>query len=194
LRKALFADAEDGVDSESLNFEQGLYMGRAIFVITLALLSAPSHGGPVAAQFSSGYGGVAWGTPLDSLVGVLPGGEHHFSTSPGERVYIVRNDDPLFGVPRQGMSVAYHMGKGNVVEYIGIAVPYERRDQLLGVLLSLFGPYTRTAVNQGTAAIYSWSIDNGIAMAMKASANPTNGILEFGVARWSSAAKSVKAK
>jgi hypothetical protein len=169
-------------------------MRRAIFVIALALLWAPSHGGPVAAQFNSGYEGITWGTSLDSLVGVLPGGEHHFSTSPGQRVYIVRNDEPLFGVPRQGMSVAYYMGKGNVVDYIGITVPYERRDQLLGVLLSLFGPYTRTAVNQGMAAIYSWPIDNGITMAVKASANPTNGILEFGVARWSGAAKSLKAK
>jgi hypothetical protein len=169
-------------------------MGRAIFILAAGLLSLPSHGGPVATQFGSGYGGITWNTSLDSLVGMLPGGEHHFSTSPGRRVYIVTNDDPLFGVPRPGMSVAYHMGKANVVEYIGITVPYERREQLLGVLLSLFGSYTRTTVNQGLVAIYSWPVDNGIALAVRASVNPTNGILEFGVARLPGVGQMVRAK
>jgi hypothetical protein len=165
-------------------------MHRANLVLMLGLLAPLAHGGAIATQFSSGYGGVYWGTSLDSLVGVLPGGEHHFSTSPGERAYIVKNSDPFFGVPRSGMNIVYHMGKGDVVEGIEIAFPYERRDQLLGVLLSLFGAYTQMVVNQGLAVIYRWPHDNGITVTVRTSTNPTNGILEFGVARWSSAQKA----
>ena len=49
-------------------------MGRAIFMLTVALSSSPSNAGAVA-----------------------PGGEHHFSTSPGQRVYVAANPDPFFG-------------------------------------------------------------------------------------------------
>ncbi len=48
--------------------------------------------------------------------------------------------------------------------------------------LKQFGAYTRKTVSQGLATVYAWPIDNGIAMAVKASINPTNGILEFQVA------------
>ncbi len=169
-------------------------MHRATLILALGLLAPLAHGGSIATQFSGGYGGVSWGTSLDSLVGMLPGGEHHFSTSPGERAYIVENGDLFFGIPRSGMNIVYHMGKGNVVEDIEIGFPYERRDQLIGVLLSLFGAYTQTVVNQGLAVIYLWPRDNGITVTVRASTNPTNGILEFGVARWSSTPKASQAR
>ncbi|MEP7244896.1 MAG: hypothetical protein ABI885_14620 [Gammaproteobacteria bacterium] len=148
-------------------------------IILLLLLGAMSHAacvGAIANQFGPGYGGVAWGTPLVTLVGMLPSGDHYFSTAPGECVYTVRNDDPLFGVPREGMRVQYHFGKGLGVEYIAISVPYERREQLLGSLISLFGPYAK-AVPKGTATIYAWPRDRDIAMGVRASKDPANGIL-----------------
>jgi hypothetical protein len=73
---------------------RGFLTGRAIFMRTLASLSSPSNAGAVAAQFSSRYGGITWANSLD---GTLPGGEHHFSTSPGQRVYVAANPDPFFG-------------------------------------------------------------------------------------------------
>jgi hypothetical protein len=38
--------------------------------------------------------------------------------------------------------------------------------------------------------IESWPHENGITVAVRTSTNPTNGILEFGVARWPSAQKA----
>jgi hypothetical protein len=147
-------------------------------LLALGAMSQAACAGAIANQFKLGYGGVAWNTPLVSLVGMLPGGDHYFSTAPGERVYTLRNDDPLFGVPREGMRVQYHFGKGNGVDYIAVAVPYERREQLLGSLISLFGPYAN-AVPKSAATIYAWPRDHDIVMAVRASQNPTNGILEF---------------
>ena len=91
---------------------------------------------------------------------------------------MVRNDDPIFGVPRAGTRVQYHLGKDGGVELIAVGVPYERRDQLIGTLLSLFGSYSSTST-VGQAIIYRWQRDDRIAISVKASKDPTNGILEF---------------
>ncbi|HXJ40693.1 MAG TPA: hypothetical protein VNH18_15540 [Bryobacteraceae bacterium] len=155
-------------------------MRRAFFISVILLVAHQSKAGPIAAQFGSGYEGVYWGTSLTKLVGMFPDGEHYFSTSPGERVYLVQNNYPIFDVPRTGTRVQYHLGKDGGVEYIAIGVPYERRDQLLGTLLSLFGSYSapRTV---GTAVIYHWPRDNQVTISVRASKDPTNGILEFWV-------------
>jgi hypothetical protein len=92
-------------------------MGRVIFFLTLALLSAPSDGGPVATQFSSGYGGIAFGTTLDHSLEFCPGAS------------------TISQLPPDSGSISLQTtvrSSGNVVEYIGITVPYERREQLLG--------------------------------------------------------------
>ncbi len=153
-------------------------MGRAIFFLVVLFATLRSWGGPIAARFESGYEGIAWGTSLTNLVGIYPDGEHYFSTAPGERCYMVQNAYPLFDVPRPGTRIQYHLGKEGGVEEVAIGVPYERRDQLLGTLLSLFGSYSapRTV---GNAVIYQWPRDNHIAISVRASKNPTNGILEF---------------
>jgi hypothetical protein len=71
------------------------------------------------------------------------------------------------------------------VEYIAFGIPYERRDQLLGTLISLFGSYAATRV-VGTAIIYRWPPDSGVALVVRVSKDPNNGILELWVSRISS--------
>jgi len=168
-------------------------MARVIIFFSLMLVVRVSLGGPIADYFLSGYGGVAWGTSLTNLVGVLPQGEHHFSTAPGERVYIVRNDEPLLGVPRLGTTIQYHLGKDGGVEAIAVDVPYERRDQLMGTLLSLFGGYATQRV-VGSAISYYWTSDHGISLSTRSSQSPKNGILEFWISRISNDKASTRTK
>ena len=155
---------------------------RALVFVGLMFAVRISVAGPIADYFSSGYEGVAWGTSLTDLVGLLPLGEHHFSTAPGERVYIVRNDEPLLGVPRLGATIQYHLGKDGGVESIAVDLPYERRDQLMGTLLSLFGRYATKRV-VGSAISYYWMPDRGITLSTRSSQSPKNGILEFWIGR-----------
>jgi hypothetical protein len=61
-------------------------------------------------------------------------------------------------------------------------------------LLSQFGAYTQRTASQGLATVYSWPVDNGIAMTVKASVNPTNGILEFQVAHLPAIGTMVRGK
>jgi hypothetical protein len=157
-------------------------------LLVLSLAAKVAFAGAIADQFSSGYGGVPWGMTLNSLVGLLPGGDHYFSIASG-RIYSLRNSDPLFGVPRENMRVQYYLGADNGVEGIAVAVPYERREQLLGVLIGLFGAYARTA-SQPSAIIYTWRPDHDIIMNVRASREPTNGILEFWLLRSSTSASS----
>jgi hypothetical protein len=155
-----------------------LNMHRAIFLTAIFFVAYQADAGPIAAQFGSGYEGVQWGTTLTKLVGLFPEGEHYFSTAPDSRVYMVQNNYPIFDVPRVGTRVQYALGINGGVESIAVGVPYERRDQLLGALLSLFGSYSATGT-VGTAIIYQWPQDNQIQISVRASKNPTNGILEF---------------
>ena len=80
--------------------------------------------------------------------------------------------------PRQEMKVQYHFGKSNEVIAIAFGLPYERREQLLGQLLLLFGPYRKPYVAD-TALIYDWPADRRVAISVRASREPKNGILEF---------------
>ena len=151
---------------------------RHAFLAALLFSAYQASAGQIATEFGSGFEGVLWGTSLTKLVGMFPDGEHFFSTAPGERGYIVRNDDPLYGVPRAGTRIQYHLGREGGVESIAVGVPYERRDQLLGSLYSLFGSYSATR-SVGTAVVYDWQRDRQIAISVKVSKDPTNGILEF---------------
>jgi len=153
-------------------------MRRKLFASLLLVISAPGWSGPIAEQFGSGYEGVKWGSPLADLVGMLPQGEHYFSTAPGERVYIVRNDDPLLGVPRTGNRVQYHFGKDGGVESIAIGVPYDRYQQLLGALISQFGPYAASR-DVGAVTKFWWKEDQGVVIAVRVSREARYGIAEF---------------
>jgi hypothetical protein len=151
-------------------------------IVWTTILCSASFAGPMAAQFRSGFGGVAWGTSLTNVVGVLPEGDHHFSTAPGHRVYFARNDEPILGVPRAGTRVQYHLGENGGVEMIGVEVPYERRDQLVGAAVSMFGAYA-SARAVGGVTIYRWPADDGITIEIRCSTEPRFGILEFWINR-----------
>lgn len=154
---------------------------RRVAVLLMLIPAVQFHAasaGAIADQFGHGYGGMAWATPLASLVGMLPGGDHYFSSLAGERLYTVKNDDPLFGIPREGMRIQYHFGKTNRLRDVAVIVPYERREQLLASLVSMFGSYNNP-VTIGRTIIYAWPQDHGIWVAVRASVDATNGILEL---------------
>jgi hypothetical protein len=59
-----------------------------------------------------------------------------------------------------------------------VSVPYERRDELLGALISRFGNYSkRTQVSAST--YYQWPQENCLRISLRASTNPNYGILQF---------------
>jgi len=157
-------------------------MRVSLFASMVVLASRVAFGGPIGEQFHSGFGGIAWGMSLVQLVGMLPEGDHYFSTAPGHRAYSVRNDEPLFGVPRVGRRIQYHLGTDGGVEKIAVGIPYERREQLLGALISQFGRYA-SARSIGDTIIYAWQADQNVAITVRASRDPQYGILEFWVGR-----------
>jgi len=154
-------------------------MRRTLFAVIVALASAPVvRAGSIADQFGSGYGGVTWGLALGQLVGMIPGGDHYFSSAPGRREYSVRNDEAFLGVPRVGTRIQYGLGLDGGVESIAMGFPYERREDLLGALYSQFGRTSRVD-EVGTALIYRWPQDRDVEIAVRASRDPRYGILEL---------------
>jgi hypothetical protein len=155
-------------------------MIRILFTAAIGLLSHTVLGGPFTDEFRGGYGGISWGTSLADLVGTLPGGQHYFTltSTAGERSYDVINDEPLLGVPRKGTSVQYGIGKWNSVDIIGVSVLYERRDELLGALISRFGNYSKRA-QVGTSTYYEWPQENCLRISLRASTSPNYGMLQF---------------
>ena len=157
----------------------GGLMSRAFLAVMLTLVSLPlAWGGPIADQFGSGYGGVPWGLSLAKLVGMVPGGDHYFSTALGHREYSIRNDEPFLGVPRPGTRIQYGLGTDGGIESVAIGFPYDRREELLGALYSQFGRAAQ--INEvGTAVIYRWAQDGEIRIAVRASRDSQYGILEL---------------
>ena len=156
-------------------------MRRVILLAVLGVVPVAALAGPISDEFRSGYGGVAWGTTLVDLVAQVPGGQHLFATAAGERDYELLNDEPFLGVPRPGTAVQFGLGATNKVEIIAVNFPYERRDQLLGALISSFGSYSKRFV-KGTSTYFDWPKDNGIHLFVRASTNPSYGILQLLIA------------
>ena len=153
-------------------------MSRVSVALASLLAAQAATAGPIAQEFRGGYDGIAWGTTLTAVVGALPGGDHYFSSEPGTRMYSVRNDAPLFGIPREGMKVQYCFSAAGGVDNISIRLAYEEREALLGTLITLFGPYNRV-MEKDSAISYVWPWDHEISISVRASREPTNGILEF---------------
>ena len=144
------------------------------------VLATPAFGGIIDDQFAAGIGGIPFGTKLDDLIAIRPGGDQHFSTAPGHRCYFLDDDEPLFGIERRDMRVQYHLGKNNEVRSIGLGVPYAMREQLLGQLMATFGRYWEFSP-EPTARNYYWPADKRVRISVRASRDPKNGILEFWV-------------
>ena len=151
----------------------------AIACVSL-VLSTPAFAGGIHEQFAAGIGGIPWGTSLDNLIAMRPGGDQHFSTADGGRCYHLADDEPLFGIERRGMRMEYTLGKNNEVDSVALGVPYAMREQLLGQLMSMFGRYWERT-SDPIANHYYWPIDDRVGIAVRASRDPKNGILEFWV-------------
>jgi hypothetical protein len=95
---------------------------------------------------------------------------------------MVPGAEPLLGVPRDGMTVEYGLDKDDRVSVVGVNFAYERRDQLLGALISQFGAYSGKGV-KGTTTWYAWPIDRGLRMSVHVSTSPLFGILELVISR-----------
>jgi hypothetical protein len=144
------------------------------------VLSTSAFAGDIHDQFAAGIGGIPWGTKLDDLIAMRPGGISTFSTAPGERCYILDDEDPLFGIQRRGMRVQYHVGKNNGILGVGLGVQYAMRDELLGQLVVLFGEYQQSSASPAIVEYY-WPADQRVRISVRASRDPKNGILEFWV-------------
>jgi hypothetical protein len=154
---------------------------RTLALVCVSLiLSTPAFAGDIDDQFAAGMGGIPFGTKLDDLIAMRPGGDQHFSTAPGHRSYFLDDDQPLFGIERRDMRVQYHLGKNNEVRSIALGVPYAMREQLLGQLMAMFGRY-RAASSEPNAINYHWPADKRVYISVRASRDPKNGILEFWV-------------
>lgn len=164
-----------------------------LLALLLLATSSPVWAGSIADQFGFGYGGVRWGLPLTDLVGMMPEGEHYFSTAPGGREYTVRNDVPLLGVERAGTRVQYGIGKDGGVEFIGIGISYDRHQEVLSVLISQFGPYA-IAKDIGLVTYYTWRQDQGVVITLRVSRDPRYGIAEFWIEHLPSTSPAAKAK
>ena len=64
------------------------------------------------------------------------------------------------------------------IDIVGVNVPYERRDELLGVLISRFGNYSKRA-QVGASTYYEWPQENCLHMTLRASTSPNYEILQF---------------
>jgi hypothetical protein len=151
---------------------------RMLLAGILTVASTVAWCGPIADQFAWGYDGVKWGLPLADLVGMMPEGDHYFSTAPGNRVYTVKNDAPLLGVPRAGTRVQFHLGADGGVESIAVGIPYDRREQLLGALISQFGTYSIKR-DVGVVTYFRWPQDQQVRITVRVSRDPRYGIAEF---------------
>lgn len=154
-------------------------MNRAALLLASALLCEYTFAGPIADEFGSGVLGMAWDASLDSVVGVFPDGEHVYATTPGQRAYLVRDDQEFMGVIRTGHSLLYGFGSTNNLVAVVFSFPYERKEELMGALLSNFGRPRETNSN-GQQQSAAWQ-DRGISIVLRTSLEPKHGIAWLGI-------------
>lgn len=116
------------------------------------------------------------GSSLDDIVALFPDGEHVFSTAAGEGSYAVRDDQEFFGVVRSRHAVIYHLGEENQLIAVSVSVPFEMKEQLLGTLISNFGPYGGKRDWGRRQDRYVWHEDRGIILSLLMTKEPTHGI------------------
>jgi hypothetical protein len=139
------------------------------------LLSRTAGAGPIAEQFQGGFNGATWGISLDSLVSMFPPGEHVFATTPGERAYLIKDQSPFLNVPRDGQSVLFGLNDKDLLESITVGFAYDRKEHVLGALISAFGAATATGT-KGTKTFNCWKRDAKIALCFWASKEAKHGI------------------
>jgi len=153
-------------------------MRSASFCITLVLASSAVSAGGAAQQFASGYGGISWGMSVDDVIGMMPDGNLYFALPEGSRDYIVKNEEPLFGISRSGQTLQYHFGSDGGVDQIEVHIAYENREELIGTMISQFGTgYLKR--DYGSTESRFWSVDGKTYVGLRVSREPRYGIAEF---------------
>jgi len=153
-------------------------MRSTCFGISLILASSAISAGGPAQQFASGYGGISWGTSVDDVIGMMPDGNLYFALPEGSRDYIVKNDDPIFGISRSGQTLQYHFGVDGRVDQIEVHVAYESREQLVDAMISQFGAaYSKRHV--GSTESQFWAVDGRTFIGIRVSRASRYGIAEF---------------
>ena len=144
-------------------------------LVTAVFLCKAAGAGPIADQFEGGFNGATWGSSIDSLVSMFPPGEHVFATTPGGRAYWIKDPSPLLNVPRDGQSILFGFNEKDLLESITLGFAYERKEQVLGALMSAFGAPTSTGL-KGTKTFNCWKPDAKIALCLWASKEAKHGI------------------
>src|SRR5215468_10233410 len=157
-------------------------MRSVCFGIIVFLASSATSAGGAAQQFVSGYGGVSFGMSLADVIGMIPDGNLYFALPEGSRDYLVKNDEPLFGISRSGQTLQYHFGTDGRVDQIEVHVAYENREQLIDTMVSQFGTaYLKR--DYGSTETRYWSVDRKTYIGLRMSREPRYGIAEFFVIR-----------
>ena len=144
-------------------------------LLALVLWCPTALAGPIADRFGSGVLGMHWGSSLDFLVGVLPQGDHVYGTSRGNRGYLVKDDQDFLGVVRPGHNVVYWFDENDRLESVTVSYPYERKDELLGALVSLCGHAGRQLTRE-RSRVNVWGDSNGMSISLRTTLDAKNGI------------------
>ena len=150
-------------------------MNYTVTLLALALCCQSALADPVADRFAAGVLGMQWNASLEWVVAVRPEGEHFYATSKGERGYTVEDDQEFMGVARRGQRIRYWFDENDKVESISLSFPYERKEELLGSLVSAFG-YQGYKVTHGRTQLIAWRGHNGIVVLWMATIDPSHGI------------------
>ena len=144
-------------------------------LLALLLFGPSALADPITDRFGSGVLGMQWGSSLDLIVGVFPQGDHIYATSPGNRAYVVRDDQEFLGVARDGHNVVYWFDANDRLESVTLSFPYERKDELLGALISLCGHAGWQAISK-RSRLTIWGDDDGTWLFLRTTFDTRNGI------------------
>jgi hypothetical protein len=138
------------------------FMRKRLFMLTL--LAATCGAAPadsLKATFGGGVLGIPWGATLTNVAGIYPEGDHVFAVTPGCRAYWVKDGQQFLGIPREGKGVLFGMDSQNHVAIAAIAFDFDRRAELHGTLISLFGA-PMLATQSGGMTRYGWRSSEGM--------------------------------
>ena len=130
-----------------------------LLLLTTTCIAAPADS--LKATFGGGVLGIPWGATLASVVGTYPQGDHVFAVTPGCRAYWVKEGQQFLGIPRDGKGVLFGMDRENHVAIASVAFDFERKAQLHGTLISLFGA-PAVATQSGGITRYGWRSPEGM--------------------------------
>jgi hypothetical protein len=145
------------------------------WLLVSALGCQSASAGPIAERFGSDILGIPWNSSLDTVVGTLPVGDHVYATTPGQRAYLVRDDQDFMGVSRRGHNVLYGFGQKNELVAVVVSFPYERKEELIGALISAFGA-PQGKMRRGQQQLTGWRNDRGVSVSLTTSSEAKHGI------------------